>query len=89
MEILTNFYNATAQYWCAKRGSNEENQLRELITSNHLFELPSEENNKDDINKAFCNNLSEKDLNLMGRWNLAYSGDQEIFDFLTGDSSNE
>ena len=31
----------------------------------------------------------EKDINLLGRWNLAYSGDQEIFDLLIGDSSNE
>ena len=89
MVFLTNFYNATAQYWCAERGSNEEKQLRELITSKRLFELPEEENNKKDINKTFCDKFSEKELNFIGRWDLSYSGDQEILELLTGDSDNE
>ena len=89
MDIFTNFYNATAQYWCAKRGSNEENQLRELITSKHLFELSLEEKNKNDISGTFCDNFSEKELNLIGRWDSSSPGDQEILKLLTGDSDNE
>ena len=87
MVILTKFYNATAQYWCAERGSNEENQLRDLITSKKLFEFPIVEDNKD-MNKTFCDKYSEKELNFIGRWDLSYSGDQEILEFLTGDSDN-
>ena len=87
MVILTKFYNATAQYWCAERGSNEENQLRELIISKRLFELPTEEKKKKD--KNFCDNFSEKELNFIGRWDLSYAGDQEILELLTGDSDNE
>ena len=89
MVILTKFYNATAQYWCAERGSNEENQLCELITSKRLFELPAEEKNTKDINKTFGDKFSEKELNFIGRWDLSYVGDQEILKLLAGDSDDE
>ena len=86
MKILKDYYNALAGYWISESESEDEELLREKITSGYFFNLPKNEKKLNYSRVIDDNGFLEKNINLLGRWDLSYSGDQEIFKLLIGDS---
>ena len=90
-KISDKVFIALAKYWDVPSESQMESQLSEAFLSGEIFNIPDLTTNTENTVQEKSDNIpyKEKDINLLGRWNLAYSGDQEIFDLLIGDSSNE
>ena len=90
-KISDKVFTSLANYWNETSYSHKESQLSEAFLSGEIFNIPDLSTNAESIVQEKSDNTpyKEKDINLLGRWNLAYSGDKEILDLLTGDSSNE
>lgn len=85
-KILSDYYNALAGYWLSEPGSEDENLLADKITSGYFFNVQKQESELNYSVVIDDNGFLEKNINLLGRWDLSYSGDQEIFKLLIGDS---
>ena len=76
--------NALASYWNEPLGSPLEVMLKNAILSGNIFELLGSKQAQATSTHTDAHEIyKEKDVCLFGRWDFSYSGDQDIFNFLT------
>lgn len=79
-----------ANYWNLKHKSFAEIQLSKAFLTGDIFKNSNSEIITLGITQQTSDNMyKEKDINLLGRWDSSFSGDQEILELFAGDSSDE
>lgn len=79
-----------ANYWNLKHKSFAEIQLSKAFLTGDIFKNSNSEIITLGITQQTSDNMyKEKDINLLGRWDSSFSGDQEILELFAGDSNNE
>lgn len=72
-----------ANYWNAPLNSTMENKLRETILSGEIWKfICPEDMMQNPINASIQEKYNEMEINLIGKWDLSYSGDREILKLL-------
>ena len=90
-KISDKVFTALANYWDEIPYSHMESQLSEAFLSGDIFNIPNSATNAEAMIQEKSDNMlyKEKDINLLGRWDSSFSGDQEILELLAGGSGNE
>lgn len=78
------FHNAAAQYWKEDFCSQEEENLRQFITSGDFFNVSAENRIKQKEESGGNVNRKDKAMVSIGKMDSSYNGDNDILSFLTG-----
>ena len=90
-KISDDIYTTLANYWDETLGYPTESQLSRAFLTGEVFSIPDSTIKSESMAQEKTDNTpyKEKDINLLGRWDSSFSGDQEILELLAGDSDDE